>query len=116
MRPTGTPEQLERGRWRAVELLTQGRPPVEVARDDRRESATENGSRCGTPPTRSTFCPSQQGLVDDFIEGGLGWQSNNDPAVDESRGSSVNAEVFPFLTCCLDSREGGFGVDACGES
>jgi len=32
MRPTGTPEELERRRWRAVELLTQGHPPVEVAR------------------------------------------------------------------------------------
>jgi transposase len=32
MRPTGTPEQLERRRWPAFELLTQDRPPVEVAR------------------------------------------------------------------------------------
>jgi putative transposase len=31
MRLTGTPEELERCRWRA-DLLTQGRPPVEVAR------------------------------------------------------------------------------------
>ena len=32
MRPMGTPEELERRRWRAVELLAQGHPPVEVAR------------------------------------------------------------------------------------
>src|SRR3990172_534694 len=32
MRPAGTPEELERRRLRAVELLAQGHPPVEVAR------------------------------------------------------------------------------------
>ncbi len=32
MRPTGSPEALERRRWRAIELLSQGHPPVEVAR------------------------------------------------------------------------------------
>ena len=32
MRPAGTPEELERRRVRAVELLAQGHPPVEVAR------------------------------------------------------------------------------------
>lgn len=32
MRPVGTPEELERRRLRAVALLTQGHPPVEVAR------------------------------------------------------------------------------------
>ena len=32
MRPTGTQEQFERRHWRAVELLTYGHPPVEVAR------------------------------------------------------------------------------------
>jgi hypothetical protein len=28
MRPTVSPEELERRRWRAVELLTQGHPPA----------------------------------------------------------------------------------------
>ena len=32
MRPVGTPEELERRRLRAVTLLAQGHPPVEVAR------------------------------------------------------------------------------------
>jgi transposase len=32
MRPTGTPDELERRRLRAVRLLGQGHPPVEVAR------------------------------------------------------------------------------------
>lgn len=32
MRPAGTPKELERRRFRALELLTQGHPPVEVAR------------------------------------------------------------------------------------
>ena len=32
MRPAGTPEELERRRLRAIELLAQGHPPVEVAR------------------------------------------------------------------------------------
>lgn len=32
MRPAGTPEELERRRLRAVELLAQGHQPVEVAR------------------------------------------------------------------------------------
>jgi transposase len=32
MRPAGTPDELERRRLRAVELLTQGHQPVEVAR------------------------------------------------------------------------------------
>ncbi len=32
MRPAGTPEELEGRRLRAVELLAQGHPPVEVAR------------------------------------------------------------------------------------
>ena len=32
MRPAGTPAELERRRLRAVELLAQGHPPVEVAR------------------------------------------------------------------------------------
>jgi transposase len=32
MRPAGTPKELERRRLRAVELLAQGHPPVEVAR------------------------------------------------------------------------------------
>jgi hypothetical protein len=32
MRPAGTPEEFERRRWRAVELLAQGHPPGEVAR------------------------------------------------------------------------------------
>ncbi len=32
MRPVGTPEELERRRLRAVGLLAQGHPPVEVAR------------------------------------------------------------------------------------
>ena len=32
MRPTGTPEELQRRRWRAIELLRQGYAPVEVAR------------------------------------------------------------------------------------
>ncbi len=32
MRPVGTAEELERRRLRAVALLTQGHPPVEVAR------------------------------------------------------------------------------------
>ena len=32
MRPVGTPDELERRRLRAVALLTQGHPPVEVAR------------------------------------------------------------------------------------
>lgn len=32
MRPVGTPDELERRRLRAVELLTQGHQPVEVAR------------------------------------------------------------------------------------
>ena len=32
MRPAGTPAELERRRLRAVALLTQGLPPVEVAR------------------------------------------------------------------------------------
>ena len=32
MRPAGTPAELERRRRRAVELLRQGHPPVEVAR------------------------------------------------------------------------------------
>jgi transposase len=32
MRPQGKPEELERRRWRAIELLKQGEPPVEVAR------------------------------------------------------------------------------------
>ncbi|HVA01768.1 MAG TPA: IS630 family transposase [Terriglobia bacterium] len=32
LRPAGTPDELERRRLRAVALLTQGHPPVEVAR------------------------------------------------------------------------------------
>ena len=32
MRPAGSPAELERRRLRAVELLAQGHPPVEVAR------------------------------------------------------------------------------------
>ena len=32
MRPAGTPDELERRRLRAIALLTQGHPPVEVAR------------------------------------------------------------------------------------
>jgi transposase len=32
MRPRGSPEELERRRRRAIELLKQGQPPVEVAR------------------------------------------------------------------------------------
>ncbi len=32
MRPQGSPEELERRRRRAIELLQQGQPPVEVAR------------------------------------------------------------------------------------
>jgi transposase len=32
MRPSGTPDELERRRLRAVRLLGQGHPPVEVAR------------------------------------------------------------------------------------
>jgi len=32
MRPAGTPEELEQRRLRAVQLLAQGHPPVEVAR------------------------------------------------------------------------------------
>jgi transposase len=32
MRPAGTPDELERRRLRAIALLTQGYPPVEVAR------------------------------------------------------------------------------------
>jgi transposase len=32
MRPVGTPDELERRRLRAVTLMTQGHPPVKVAR------------------------------------------------------------------------------------
>ena len=32
MRPQGSPQELERRRWRAIELLKQGQAPVEVAR------------------------------------------------------------------------------------
>ncbi|MGH9783288.1 MAG: hypothetical protein ACRD88_03810 [Terriglobia bacterium] len=35
MRPTGTPEELQRRRLRAIELLRQGYAPVEVAPDGR---------------------------------------------------------------------------------
>jgi transposase len=66
MRPVGTPDELERRRLRAVALLTQGRPPFEVARMigvDRRSvrrwkaaygrkgrSALEARPACGRPP------------------------------------------------------------------
>ena len=61
-----------------------------------------NGLRSGIPH-RATSCAGQQGLVDDFIEGGFGRQSDDDPAVDERRRSCVDPQVFPFLACCLDS-------------
>jgi hypothetical protein len=58
---------------------------------------------------------SQQGLVDEFVPGGFGRQSDDDPAVDERGRSFVDPQVFPFLAPCLDSPQGSFGVDAGGQ-
>ena len=54
MRPSGTPQELEQRRLRAVQLLTEGFSPVEVARQigvDRRsvrrwKAATRKGGAC----------------------------------------------------------------------
>ncbi len=57
MRPAGTPAELERRRLRAVELLAQGLPPVEVATNGRRGSGAALRVD-GKPPYRKKGRPA----------------------------------------------------------
>jgi len=70
MRPPGSPQDLERRRLRAIELLKQGQPPVEVARIigcDRRSVRRWNASfrNCGDGGLKARPTPGRPSKLDE---------------------------------------------------